>query len=210
MRELLIPKPEVRFQSAKNMALPVQVAITDRLVPRYYTGEPDPEDTPEFTSVLNTPVFSPLEFLRPEGVTLQSQSDSVGKNSNAVLRIDTIAIEVTQTKNIVKTPISGRSGTIKEFVSLGDYMISFSGSIVSKYPKVFPENDIKVLIELIELSTQLPIANNFLLNWGIKNIVIETSNIAELVGSRNTVPFTFSALSDGDDEIVIRNKNHVW
>jgi hypothetical protein len=180
------------------------VAIVDRTVQRY-VFTPDPEDETLFRSYLGTPVWSPLEFMKTSGTSLDN-SRGVGEangNSQVLLRIDTVLHQVNQPKNIVKTPIAGRDGTVKEYISDGDYMLDIRGEIISQFPLVYPKDDVKIFIELMRLKKQIPIASDFLQLFGIDAIVVEDWGIAEKLGSRNEVPFYITAVSDMAEEIIL-------
>lgn len=187
------------------------VAITDRLVPRYnFTPDPDPDST-DFRSYLGTPVYSPLEFLKTSGTSLDN-SLGVGEakgNSDVFLRVDTVLFVVSQSKNIVKTPIMGRNGTVKEYISEGDYMIDIRGVIVGQYPEIFPRDEVRLLNELLSLPKAIPVACEFLQIFGIDSLVVEGFTIAQKLGSRNEVPFEIQALSDLAEEITLNPNDQI-
>lgn len=169
---------------ANDFKLPVPLpSVNDLIQVRRYFFNPDPEDNPIAVSYLGTPVYSNLVFLPTSDI-----SDR--------LRIDTVLMEVDQTKNIVKTDIQGRNGTVKEYISDGDYMVTIRGVIVSPYPNVFPREDIDLLIKYCQVTEQLPVSSFFLDLFGITDIVIDRYKISEKLGSRNEVPFEIMALSD--------------
>lgn len=186
------------------VSIAAQVANT-RLIPWYGEIQQEPFDEAEFTSYLGTPVWSPLEFLRTSGTSFDNSLD-VGEqrgNSETMLRIDTCLITIDQPRNIVKTPIQGRNGTVKEYISDGDFMVNIKGVIISPYPMLYPEDDVKLFIELMGLPKQIPVASKFLQLFSITDIVIENYNIAEKLGSRNEVPFEITACSDKAEEILL-------
>jgi len=182
------------------------IPLANRLIPRYFFNE-DPTEETDFRSYLGTPVYSPLEFLKTSGTSLDN-SLAVGEsngNSQVLLRIDTVLIAVSQTKNIVKTPIMGRKGTIKEYISDGDFMIDIRGMIVSPYPQYFPKDEVSLLNELLSLSKAIPVACDFLQLFGIESMVVEDFFISQKLGSRNEVPFEILALSDLAEEIILNS-----
>ena len=171
----------------------------------------EPSDITPYTSYLGTPVWSPLEFMKTSGTSLDN-SLGVGEqngNSQVLLRIDTVLITVNQSRNIVKTPIQGRNGTVKEYISDGDFDIDIKGVIISPYPLVYPREDVRVLIELLGLQKQIPVASDFLQLFDIDSIVIETYSIAEKLGSRNEVPFEIKAISDQAEELLLTTKDNL-
>src|SRR6188768_455318 len=134
----------------KDILIPNRPELINRLIPRYDIT-PEPTDDQIAQSYLGTPVYSNLEFLKVSGTSRDNSLDVNGQDNGAevMLRVDTVIIEVMQTKNIVITPIQGQVtggqnengklkifSTVKEYISGGDYMINISGMIVSQYPNV--------------------------------------------------------------------------
>lgn len=191
-----------------NFQISVAAQVLNRIIPWYGDIQAEPFDEANFTSYLGTPVWSPLEFLKVSGTSLDNSRDVGAQNGNSqtLLRVDTVLITVTQTRNIVKTPIQGRNGTVKEYISEGDYEINVKGVIISPYPMVYPREEVQLLIELLSLNKQIPVANDFLQLFSIDSIVIETKDIAQKLGSRNEVPFEFNAVSDFAEEILLSDK----
>lgn len=160
-----------------------------------YKITPEDQDEPEFTSYLSTPVWSNLIF-SPEGVDVGFPTTIDPDAGKEQLRIDTVLFTVEMPKNIVKTAIQGRNGTVKEYISNGDYMVNIKGAIVSPFPLVFPREDVDLLIRYCQLNTQIPVISFFLDLFGITSVVIERYVISEKLGSRNEVPFEIDAVSD--------------
>lgn len=189
--------------SLKDIDIPSRVIpLANRLIPRYFYT-PDPEDTTDYRSYLGTPVWSPLEFLDVTGTSRDNSLTPASGPGNVMLRIDTVLMTINQPKNIVKTPIAGRNGTVKEYISMGDFALDIRGAIVSQYPLVYPKEDVSLFIELMNLPKQLPVASDFLNLFGIEAIVVESYSIAEKLGSRNEVPFEIQAVSDLAEEIIL-------
>jgi len=178
------------------------VAITDKVINRYVIS-PEPTDLTSFKSALGTPVYSPLELLdrRPNTGIVAGQLQT--GNPPLLLRIDTTIITISLATNVIKTSIQGRDGTVKEYIGLEDYIIEVEGAIVSPYLNVFPEDDVKKLIDWLTRPEQVEVASDFLLLGGITNIVVTDRKISQKLGSRNEVPFSFSAISDRSEEIIL-------
>lgn len=140
--------------------------------------------------VLGNPVFSNL--------ILTSQDGSLS------LRIDTVLITVSMVKNIVKTKVSGRNGTFKEYISDGDYRVDIRGVLVSPNSQVYPRDDIQTLKDLAELPEGVQASSDFLNLFGVKNLVIEQFTFPQNENDGyNTQPFTIKALSDEPLELLI-------
>ena len=160
-------------------------------IPEYDTEKPI-----EGASLLNTPVIDNLVFKAGKYIPL-GQTEPIPYDE---LRIDTVIIEVSQTKNIVKTSVQGRNSTVKEYVSDGDYLISIRGVIQSREPseqKKYPEDLMNNFIKILKAERSVIIISKFLNEvFGINDIVIETYSVPQVEGLRNQQPFSISASSD--------------
>lgn len=179
----------------KFVAVPPRPALnSDFGIKRYDAGE-DPVDTYDMTSYLGTPVWSNLIF-SSDGVDIGNPTTIDPNNGKKDLRIDTVLFDVELPKIIVKTEVFGRNGTVKEFISQGDYMIGIKGMIVSPYPNQFPADDFDLLVKYCELETQVPVISQFLDRFGITSIVIMRGRYFEIMGYRNQIGFEIEAVSD--------------
>lgn len=171
------------------------------------------EDTP--FSYLGTPILDPFTF---NGGNFEKRSESgeiITENfpdergvKGIGLTIPNMIIEVNQTKNIITTPIQGRDGTVKEFISRGDYLITLSGIItgqmneqtgtVNDIGNVYPTADVQKLITICEVPDSLTVTSEFLGMFLKKDskVVITNYNIPQQIGVRNFQTFTINMLSD--------------
>ena len=148
---------------------------------------PDTEvrDEPIGQSYLGTPILSNLVFLADPDTP-----------ENRDLVINTVLFEVDIVKNVIMTPISGRDGTVKEYINRDDYQILIQGMIVSEDGENFPREDVTALRNLMDLPKSLAVASEFLQVFSIHNIVILHCKVAQQMGYRNQVPFFINAVSD--------------
>ncbi len=153
----------------------------------------DPIDEVIRTTYLGTPVFSNLIF--------DAEPDTP---ENFALEIDTVLMTVDMTKNVVKTPLQGRDGTVKEYISDGDYLIDIRGEIVSEQPNVYPKDLVTRLVNLCRVKHQLNVSSFFLQLFSVSAIVVEKFNVEEKLGSRNSVPFSIQASSDTPIELQLK------
>ena len=171
-------------------------------------------------SYLGTPILDPFtfnggNFFATDDISKENPipfpdekgTDGVG------LFIPNMIIEVNQTKNIITTPIQGRDGTVKEFISRGDYLITLSGIITGKMDEengevrdignVYPEDDVNKLITICEVPDSLDVTSTFL-GMFLKEdsrVVITDYNIPQQIGVRNFQTFTINMLSDTPIEL---------
>jgi hypothetical protein len=119
------------------------------------------------------------------------------------LTINDCLVGVTNTKNIVTTPISGRNGTVKEYINRGDYQISIYGMIMANTDNVFPTARVRKFYEICEKEEAISISSAFLNHANITTVVITDYKISEKMGVRNGVPFSLTLLSDDPIEIKV-------
>ncbi len=148
-------------------------------------------DGEEALSWLGTPVFADIRIKADT-----NEDDTLG------LYLDTVLITVTQEKNIIKTAVNGRNGTIKEYFSDGDYSISIEGAIVGRDPYAYPEADVKNLIRLMRQPASIVAISPFLQLFGIYDIAIENFDLKQLAGFQNMQPFTIECSSDLPIELI--------
>lgn len=150
------------------------------------------------TSWLGTPVFDTFQFLATTYTNLKGESVQI----KSPIVLETVLLEVNQPKNIVKTQMAGRNGTVKEFISDGDYEIALTGMIVGKY--AHQPLDFSVQQELrsvLSAPVALPIACNFLDLFQVNSVVITDYRIGQMEGIRNAMSVTINCVSDEAFEI---------
>lgn len=141
-------------------------------------------------SYLGTPVYSYIEF--PEGSFETLQGERVDYDG---VRINEVLLEISMTRNIVTTAIQGRNGTIKEYVSDGDYQISITGKLVNEQNS-FPETSLNALKEICKVPDTLTVNSPFLQYFDITACVVLDYRFTEIEGFRNVVDFQINLLSD--------------
>ena len=148
-------------------------------------------DEPIGVSALGTPVFDDITFPADQFTNLFG--DVIGFDE---VVLQSVLIVANQAKNVIKTPISGRNGTIKEYISAGDFVISVSGQIVSE-SNTYPELEVDNFRSIMEANAALSIVSTFINDsLAVGNVVIENYSIRQVRGSRNTVEIGFNAVSD--------------
>lgn len=176
----------------------------------------DFSDLPYYSSKLGTPVMSDLD-IDPK------QSSGLPR-----IQIPTVLFTINQKKNIISTPVQGRNGTVKEYISDGDFNINVKGVLVGdngKYPRQgFGSNtnqnfqnqdenvtinspslnmDVNKLISLFQINKALEVNSWFLKQFNIYSIVITDYNFPQNEGEYSVQPFEFNAISDVPFELNI-------
>lgn len=147
-------------------------------------------------SLFGLPVFDVLEFDKLEYTELNGNKKSIEKFS-----LGTVLIDVSMSKNIVTTAIQGRNGTVKEYISDGDYYIMIKGVLVGEGQEVKPQDLKSQLIEFCKAPVEFSVASPLLNDFGVYTIVIDNYNFPQIEGQRNTVPFELYCLSDSPIEL---------
>ncbi|BAQ92551.1 phage tail related [uncultured Mediterranean phage uvMED] len=156
-------------------------------------------------SYLGTPVFSNIAFKPGEYVDKDGNQISYGGGEAAEpFTIDTVLMDVMQQKQIIKTNIQGLSGSVKEYISLGDYSVSIRGALVDPNGARYPQEQVKTLVEFLEAPTSLAIGSRFLNSmFEIQNLVIDSYMFLQSEGVQNVQLFEIRAISDDPIELTI-------
>jgi len=154
------------------------------------------------TSLFGKPIFSNL-ILKARNY-YDNDNKLITSWSNDIV-LDTVLFDVAQTKNIVTTQVQGRNGTIKEYISDGDYALNIKGLLVSNVNGQFPYTQYQELLKALKCNTEIQVESWILRElWGIEYIVIQNYDILQEVGKQTTVPFEIQAFSDRPTEIVLK------
>ncbi len=182
------------FEEPKGLPTKQPVEFETRLI--------DLEEA-SFKSMLGTPVFSQIEFEAGRYFELDDiKKENPIKYEGIILQ--TVLAEVTQTKNIITTSIQGRDGTVKEYISKGDFLITITGGvigetidgIVTDINGFYPEVDVRRLAQICEIPDAVTVTSEFLEFFNIREVVITDYNFAQLQGTRDFQPFQITMLSD--------------
>ena len=148
------------------------------------------------SAMLGTNVVDQLTIkLEVDTVVGASQSDST------YIKLDAVTMVVTQSKNIVKTPIQGRNGTIKEYISDGDFDITIKGVITSTLSGRSPAEDIDNLVNLMSVPNEIVLVSDFLALFKIQYVVVESYNVSQIEGYTNQVGIDIKLISDEPIEL---------
>jgi hypothetical protein len=134
---------------------------------------------------------------------------SLGIDEATAINLTECVMTVTQEKNIVATAIQGRNGTIKEYISDGDYQIEVSAAIQPAGnefapPDEYPLEALKQLLELFRKSESLMATSDFLSLFEIYTVVVKSYSF-EQETYQNRQSFKLTLLSDAPYEIKLSN-----
>ena len=153
---------------------------------------------PVFTNL----IFEPDRFQELDGQVISYEG----------LRLDAVLMEVSMQKNIIKNEVQGLNGTVKTYISDGDYNISVRGAITSGKAEVYPKEDVEQLQRLFTVPQAITVTSNFLTSFGsiqtkgisgISKVVVESFSFPQSEGFRDVQLFTCNLLSDTPIELTI-------
>lgn len=121
------------------------------------------------------------------------------------------AIGTNFSKNEVKTSTINESGTIKEWISGGDYQININGLLLGSFVKPTPQNplagkpleDMKKLKEICEAKTSIKVASQKLLELDISRISIDSYNLPDEISDINIQRFSITGSSDSEELTIL-------
>jgi len=134
-------------------------------------------------SMLGTPVFADLIL----------QND---KKGSLKLQLLWALLEVNMQKHIVKTTVQGRDGTVKEYVSDGDFQVTIRGGLFSPFSYAYPKEDMQTMMALLKLNTPLTVISEYLLQFNIYELVVEDYTFSQKEGVQNVQLFEIKTVSD--------------
>lgn len=133
-------------------------------------------------SQLGTLLFDDITFPAGSYKTLEGVIVEYEK-----LQLQSVLMIVGQSKNIVKTQISGRNGTVKEYNNDGDYQIALQANI-NELENVFPAEQIQAFQEIKKVPESIPILSKILNSFfEIDNVVIEDFSLNPQTGKGNVI-----------------------
>ena len=181
----------------------------------YPANLPDPE---LYKSDLGTPVYADVTFgLKMSNGSLQEiptggyawipnnvfwTDTQGGVHYVPFLSLQAVLIDVTFPRNIVKTVIQGRKGTVKEYIGEGDAQINFRGVITGTNGH-YPIETVEILKKIIEAPIPIPISCTYLNNLGIDTIVFEDRTLNQQEGGYSYQQFNLNAVQDTPQELLI-------
>ncbi len=109
-------------------------------------------------------------------------------------------------KKIVSTPLAGNDsrGTVKEFISEGDWTINIEGLCIDPKKQSFPEEQVS-LVNHVQEQRQAMIMKNYLTELNdIKKVVVQSFKWKRLVASPYAIGYTLKLISDYDFDLIIK------
>ena len=174
------------------------------VVPHYGVGGNNPyqqqiteADIPLYKSDIGTSVYADVTF----GSVKYKDRNNKDITTPSVT-YQAILISLSFPRNIVKTEIQGRDGTVKEYIGEGDAQISFRGVITGTNGS-YPSDEVDDLLKVIKAPVAIPVICTFLNDKGIANVVFEDRTLDQEEGGYSYQTFTLQAISDTPQELQI-------
>lgn len=161
----------------------------------YQISQGDAPDEQLYLSSLGTKVLVDLTF---HGTTYVDEDGNTFSFPDFVC--ETVLVSINQTKNIVKTPIQGKKGTVKEYIGLGDYVLTING-IITGSNGVYPRSDVQILKVLMCCNEAITVTSWYLQMFDINSIVIDSFDCNQDEGGYSRQPFSIQASSDEDTNL---------
>lgn len=142
------------------------------------------------TGMGGMPVFSNL-FIKGDKYSVDGRNVSFDD-----ITINLCLISVRSEKEIVKTKVQGRNGTVKQYISDGDDEVTIQGTFVGGGTDQYPRELIANLIKALDCPKPLIITSWYLNMFDISQIVIESRDMGQEEGVGALQRFSFTGLSD--------------
>nr|DAQ00551.1 MAG TPA: hypothetical protein [Caudoviricetes sp.] len=158
--------------------------------------------------------FSSIEDLENRPWLTSLRMSTHYESERYSLLFQEVIISVTQERNIVTTPLQGRDGTIKEYISNGDYGITLDIALTDYegepseqadeeflLPKQdYPLSQLETLRKLLTTPEAVEVESDFLYAFGIKSAVVTSFSLQQETHS-NRQSVQIQMLSDEPYEI---------
>lgn len=112
-------------------------------------------------------------------------------------------VTVAQKKKIVRTDLSGRNGSVIEYISMPSFDITIEGELLSNEVDVYPKDQVEALVRMLNEPQSLEVLSEYLAMFSIYNIVITTYDLKQETSSQGKQKLNITAISDELLELVI-------
>lgn len=140
------------------------------------------------TSIFGTTIFESIALIDPE-------------TGEPIYFEDAPLVSVSQRKNIIRSEVTNRPGSVKEYISLDDYEIKIMGLLCNHDGNALPFDKIEDLNNLLKSNQALEIESKLLNACGVFNIVVNNYEFKATGKFINVMPYEISAWSDNPIEL---------
>lgn len=127
------------------------------------------------------------------------------RSSKDTDRVELVNVLVTidQKKKIVRTDLSGRNGSVIEYISMPSYDITIEGDIISNEVDVYPKDQAEALVRMLNEPETLGVMSEYLAMFSIYNLVITSYILKQENSKQSAQELTVKAISDELLELII-------
>lgn len=144
------------------------------------------------------------------GNTKTENKEETIESDHLVWYDTTALININSDKNIITTRVQGRDYSRKELISNGDIKFQVSGQITSRIPDVYPTQEVKKFLNMMQHKGIIKINNQLLDQFGITHIVITDFSLSSKEGYKAVQQYTFSAIGlQPETELVINTEDTI-
>jgi hypothetical protein len=161
---------------------------------------PEGRDLALETSYLGTDIFSTLIFKKTK-IERQADRDATLYEELPQIELESVILNVSKNKKVVVTEVQGRAGSVKEYISDGDYKITCRGVINTEQRSVAPVDKAEELGLMLSIGQSLEVAGGFLEIFNIHTVVVMDFGIDEMLGYRNQYSVKITMQSDTPIEL---------
>lgn len=176
-------KPGTTLNATGTEQVGTAVAFQDKGTTTMHTGAYG--DAP--LSGLGTPIFCDMEVM--------AAADRLNATQQSI-RLLNVLVEVEHTKNIVKTTVQGFDGTVKEYISDGDYIVTIRGVLYNTFRKDYPKDAARLLLSIFRRKQALDVTSEYLRLFDIHSLVVESFRMGQEQGRQNMQKFQATCSSD--------------
>jgi hypothetical protein len=190
LKDFSLPTPGIQTKPKVILGQAALNAVKKTFI---VTGREERDAQIGTSKIFNTPIYSNITFNTGSYVDQNNRTINYAVNG---LVIEDCLVTVMNTKNIIKTSLQGRNGTVKEYISDGDYQIKIEGRIYGNGMNDYPQELVQKLHGICLAPQSINLTSTFLKLFNIEDIVIESYNIDQQEGVRNCQPFVLNCVSD--------------
>lgn len=156
----------------------------------------------------NVPDESPILRKNSLGKAIFSDLQFTSINGTEHIPVDCVLYQVSQAKNIIRTPIAGRDGQIREYVGEDDFEINIRGAIYGTNG-AYPWEKVINLVYFLRYNQSLGIVSKYLNEvFDITEVVVKDYTFEQSEGSYSYQKFEINCWSEKPVEILIQEANN--
>lgn len=115
-----------------------------------------------------------------------------------------VQIKVSQRNTIVETPLTGRRGSIKEYIQAEDYAIKVKGSLINGKQSAFPFYQLQSLVRLLRQTETFKVNNKYLEAFDVFEVALKKADFnQDQQQFMNVLPFELDLISDERYELEV-------